>query len=221
MPRNLWPAREERAASEEHHVAANRAHDRVRRCDVRQRAQDTTDDQAHEGQQRRPTWNSKQPLCHTKPRRETREALRRKMLCRLTLELSGGVAVRLERVVRPHHAPLVRGLRVSRAQLLEMHRKMLATRVARMALKKMSGIARRVDRLCKTSVATRKPTEGQEACARALHEAASHRCTKPKVPPRQRRLHTTKPIYERSFSLRPNAGVKRRAAFRASAWTTG
>jgi hypothetical protein len=30
------------------------------------------------------------------PRRETREEPRRKMLCRLTLELSGGVAVRLE-----------------------------------------------------------------------------------------------------------------------------
>src|SRR6185437_13472389 len=100
MPRNLRPAREERAAGDERHVAANRAHDRVRRCDMRPRAQDTTDDQAHEKQQRKPAWNSKPPLCHTKPRRETREALRRKMLCRLTLELSGGVAVRLERIVR-------------------------------------------------------------------------------------------------------------------------
>jgi hypothetical protein len=35
-------------------------------------------------------------------KRDDGEKLRRKMLCRLTLELSGGAAVRLERNVRPH-----------------------------------------------------------------------------------------------------------------------
>jgi hypothetical protein len=44
----------------------------------------------------------------------------------LTLELSGGEAVRLERDVRPHCAPLVRARRVSRAQQPEKRRKPLA-----------------------------------------------------------------------------------------------
>ncbi len=78
MPRNLWPACEERAADDERHVATNRAHDKAERDDVHQRAQDTTDDQAHERQQRRPAWNSKTPLCHAKPESEAREGLRRK-----------------------------------------------------------------------------------------------------------------------------------------------
>ena len=100
MPRRLRPAREERAVDDEHHAATSRAHDKARRCGVRQRAQDTTDDQANERQQRRPAWNSKRRFANTEPRRKTLEALRREMLCRLTLELSGGAAVRLERIVR-------------------------------------------------------------------------------------------------------------------------
>jgi hypothetical protein len=95
MPRSLWPACEERTADAERHVATNRVRERVRRCDVHQRAQGVTDDQAHERQQRRPARNSKSRFANTKPRHETREALRRKMVCRLTLELSGGEAVRL------------------------------------------------------------------------------------------------------------------------------
>ena len=35
------------------------------------------------------------------------EQTQKKMLCRQTLELSGGEAVRLERVVRPNHTPPV------------------------------------------------------------------------------------------------------------------
>ena len=34
---------------------------------------------------------------------EDTEQTQKKMLCRLTLELSGGEAVRLERIVRPRH----------------------------------------------------------------------------------------------------------------------
>ena len=46
---------------------------------------------------------------------------------RLTLELSGGEAVRLERVVRPHDGLLARERRIDKAYLLEIHRKLLAT----------------------------------------------------------------------------------------------
>jgi len=42
MPRDLWPAHEERTADDRRHAAANRAYDKVRRGDVRLRAQDAT-----------------------------------------------------------------------------------------------------------------------------------------------------------------------------------
>jgi hypothetical protein len=105
MPRNLWPAREERTADDGRNAAANRAHDKVRRCDVRQRAQDATGDQARDRQQRRPARNGKCRFASTKPRRETCEEPRRKMLCRLTPELSGGEAVRLNEELGACAAP--------------------------------------------------------------------------------------------------------------------
>jgi hypothetical protein len=106
MRRWLWPARDERAADDESYVATNRAHDKVRKDEIAQRAQPAKNDQARERQQRRPARNHNARAANAKPESHVRDATR-KGCCsdRLTLELSGGGAVRLERLVRrckPH-----------------------------------------------------------------------------------------------------------------------
>jgi hypothetical protein len=102
MSRGMWPAREERTADDKRHVATNRARREVRRCEMRQRAQDTANDQALERRQRRPARNNTTHAAHAKPKGKACDATTKEMLCRLTLELSGGGAVRLERFVMPH-----------------------------------------------------------------------------------------------------------------------
>jgi hypothetical protein len=105
MPRNLWPAREERAAADKDHVATNRAQREERRSEMRQRAQCTKNDQAHETLQRRPARTNTMRLANTEPKRDAHEKLRREMLCRLTPELSGGAAVRLNEELGACAAP--------------------------------------------------------------------------------------------------------------------
>ena len=103
MPSSLRPACGERTADDEGQVATNRAQRAARRSEIRQRAPDATDDQARErhnagqpGTTNAALPTRSQDVKHAKHREE-------KMLCRLTLELSGGEAVRLERVVRVAH----------------------------------------------------------------------------------------------------------------------
>jgi hypothetical protein len=56
---------------------------------MRQRAQDTANDQARERRQRRLARNAPTRFANAKPKRDDGEAPRRKTLCRLTLEVSG------------------------------------------------------------------------------------------------------------------------------------
>ena len=104
MERRLWPAHEERTADDKRHVTTNRAHDRESRYDVRQRAQDTTNSKrAKDDNAGQPgTANAALPTRSQDVKRA--KHYERKMLCRLTLKLSGGVAVRLERTVRRHRS---------------------------------------------------------------------------------------------------------------------
>jgi len=79
MPRNLWTAREERTADDERHVRTNRARREARRCEVRQRAQDTMSDQARERRQRRPARGERMLAADAKPESEVHaKRLRRK-----------------------------------------------------------------------------------------------------------------------------------------------
>nr|AAK28615.1 hypothetical protein [uncultured bacterium] len=97
MPRWLWPAREEQTADVKRHIAANRAYHEARKCEIRQRAQDAMNDHARERQQRRPARNNMTRAANAKPESGARDATTKKCCSvRLTLELSGGVAVRLE-----------------------------------------------------------------------------------------------------------------------------